>query len=818
LQSVHQILETLDDRAEHTTVQRAVQQPAQAASGVVRRLLRGAGSEDSVEGEAHDDVDDFYDDDDYYDEEDDVDYEGEGDENSQDYHGDNHGQEEDALAPPDEPEEEIDFDLAQSTYDKEEGSASPLESRRSSSSSSNNPGAQEATSDNGAAVTSQPPPAAPDDEDTSSVRKSLLPSNAPPVTVPSPDSFDPKTETVKETSDTVEATETPRSGDVSSSVSIGNQTTGGHTPHPLHVDSATTNQSVSPDVVSTRSTAGMTVVPKKTPPSTKTVPASLPPPLSNWNDADDAAHAVIHTQTAPRTMPSTTTPPQPPAHTALKRAAQQEHMARLTKQLQQVTVRAQVAEREVAAQHAELEAAAQRLQEDRELAAEEQEDLLEDHAEEMQTVKQTYEERLAQQQKDYEQRLVEANAQVKQVQAQRRREGGDLTSELQEGLDREREALQQVAELNELAAELEDKVETFQQQESDWQTQVASLQGTLHETTSRERKLEEQMDALKESHQKQLAQRQEREGQLEQNIAHLSAALSRQKEEWTDARARSSSTAPAGEDYKAKYQVAAEELVTCRGQLDWANQRSEALQSEISTLSAERLAEVEQVQGRQRHHDARVGQLQREIARLETALAVATPSDDVSKMNKSKLTASQQQVQSLSDQLMRQQNLSETSKSEVLALKGRLQAALSRAENAEQEAAAATSHHQHDSLELQAQSGNTSGWGTSVNANRRRKRGGRTMRSALGVRASSPIMLQVVQTVDALDLWMLETGNIFKQEPMARLGLLFYTLLLHAWCFGLIFFHAVESEHSDLGSLTARRAVLSGTHVVAGIP
>ena len=70
-------------------------------------------------------------------------------------------------------------------------------------------------------------------------------------------------------------------------------------------------------------------------------------------------------------------------------------------------------------------------------------------------------------------------------------------------------------------------------------------------------------------------------------------------------------------------------------------------------------------------------------------------------------------------------------------------------------------------------------------------------------------MMQVVQTVDAVDLWMLETGFLLKQEPLARLGLLAYALILHLWCFGLIFFHTVEAEHGDLGSLTARRTVLS---------
>ena len=56
---------------------------------------------------------------------------------------------------------------------------------------------------------------------------------------------------------------------------------------------------------------------------------------------------------------------------------------------------------------------------------------------------------------------------------------------------------------------------------------------------------------------------------------------------------------------------------------------------------------------------------------------------------------------------------------------------------------------------------------------------------------------------------MLETGLILKQEPMARLGLLAYALLLHFWCFALVCFHTVESEHGDLDALTSHRTVIS---------
>ena len=180
------------------------------------------------------------------------------------------------------------------------------------------------------------------------------------------------------------------------------------------------------------------------------------------------------------------------------------------------------------------------------------------------------------------------------------------------------------------------------------------------------------------------------------------------------------------------------------------------------------------------------------------------PVDDVA------LRKSQAQVKDLSDQLLRQQSTLDSSRADVLALKGRLQAALQRVDTAEQEA----QRNQAAVLDVEhgSNGSSASSWATMGRGARRRKRGGRTMRSALGIRASaSPLTVQLVQTIDAVDLWLLETSLILKQEPLARLGLLVYSVILHLWCFGLVVFHTVQAEHGDLDALRAHR-VVPGAH------
>jgi hypothetical protein len=91
--------------------------------------------------------------------------------------------------------------------------------------------------------------------------------------------------------------------------------------------------------------------------------------------------------------------------------------------------------------------------------------------------------------------------------------------------------------------------------------------------------------------------------------------------------------------------------------------------------------------------------------------------------------------------------------------------------------------------------------------NLRRIKKSTSMRSALGCGSTvrGTVMDQLAKTVDGLDQWLAETGTILKREPLARAAFIVYIVILHLWCFALVSFHAVESEHGDLATLTQRK-------------
>lgn len=86
----------------------------------------------------------------------------------------------------------------------------------------------------------------------------------------------------------------------------------------------------------------------------------------------------------------------------------------------------------------------------------------------------------------------------------------------------------------------------------------------------------------------------------------------------------------------------------------------------------------------------------------------------------------------------------------------------------------------------------------------------RRMLAALGLIATQGSFLeQIAITMDGLDNWMLESGNIMRQEPLARLGFALYFVVMHVWCFGLVFFHGIESEHHDLRVFNTHKGILT---------
>lgn len=266
-------------------------------------------------------------------------------------------------------------------------------------------------------------------------------------------------------------------------------------------------------------------------------------------------------------------------------------------------------------------------------------------------------------------------------------------------------------------------------------------------------------------------------------------------------------------------------------------QRREALQQELNDISNERKEEVSMAQARQHQHDRKVADLESTIHRLQASLrnfqpeksssnddstAITNPhtnhkqpnDQSIRRLSQKELEGANQEIAKLSDQLLRHQGLAENAKSEILALKGRLQVANNRAEEAEK-AQYAYSQNSINSRSARGAHDVESGSGSGNNATshafyaRRRVKGGsrhvRSIRSALPCfgsgRGTNGAIDQIALTVDAIDSWMVDTGYFMRHEPFARLGLLLYLTVLHLWSFALVVFHTTEVEHGDFGSM-----------------
>jgi ElaB/YqjD/DUF883 family membrane-anchored ribosome-binding protein len=190
------------------------------------------------------------------------------------------------------------------------------------------------------------------------------------------------------------------------------------------------------------------------------------------------------------------------------------------------------------------------------------------------------------------------------------------------------------------------------------------------------------------------------------------------------------------------------------------------------------------------------------------------------------------EIQSLSDEVVRQRDKLSGSQSEVSALRSRLVSALERARKAEALL--------EESLIGEAggpETGDDVEHGASHRvrgrAHRVRQRGGgrpggtlgrsgagfgsgNTMRSALKLDGAFPHQHhfggfgvdRVGRTLDAADELLAQSGKFLKYNPLARLLFVAYLLVLHLWTFAVLAFHAhgMESIHGDFAGSAVGRA------------
>lgn len=486
----------------------------------------------------------------------------------------------------------------------------------------------------------------------------------------------------------------------------------------------------------------------------------------------------------------------------------------LTSQISTLETKLDVANAEIQAQSEELRRAGERMEKDRLRAQEEREDLLDEQEEELEQLHQTHKVELERLRHQFESQIAELTNQLHTEETKRRQEGGDYTQELQDAIERERMALKQLSSASAESTQLHTTISRLEKQQSSLQTKLDVALQSAKTASQREQEAEDKLDAAMTLHSRQTRQRQAREAELEKTIFELGTALTvaRQKQQ---VGTLPSTVDSSGESFKEKYTTVAEEVETLKVQLRMETQRREALQEELNEIAKERSEEISSSQARQRMQDRKASEMEMTIARLKAQVreqrskpnGTGSAAMDPVLLSR-EVEETRREIESLSVQLLRQQDTSDNFKSEILALKGRLQATTSRAEEAEK------------SLQM-AQTSRPSGGAASsrlyemegggiVGGMRRRVKGGSRARNATSIRAalqmtpgrtSSPIMEQVAITLDALDSWMVETGSFLRHEPLARLAFMLYLITLHLWSFALVVFHTAEEPHADFGSM-----------------
>lgn len=548
-------------------------------------------------------------------------------------------------------------------------------------------------------------------------------------------------------------------------------------------------------------------------------PSSPPTQTEIVSPPRSSANMVLPTRSPPPSGVSTTTTSADKVQQQLKKyklelKKAQTETRQLRKHVMQLNEELESSEAEVKAQQAELTRAAERMEKDRARHNEDREELLDEQEDELENQKAQYEKELKEQKERYEDQVEELEERLAVMEQKRMQEGGDWTKELEETIQREREAIKKLNSVKDENSKLKSALMKLETQQSALQAKLESSIEANHTASDREREAEDRLDAALSLHSRQLSQRQSREAELERAIADLGAALarSRQKEKTGTVQRTDSSS------MKEHLEVAIDELEMVRAQLVLESERSEALRNELHDLSKERTAEMAESQARQRQLTREVSDLKSTVSRLQASTrdrkgAVAMDGDSDASEVLQQLEEAKMQMSLLSEQLMKQQTADQHSKQEIMALKARLQTAASRAESAENALVTATSGRSTFEIE-----GGTAYPGASM---RRRVKGGRThgqanvrsIRTSLGIRPGhvNDGMEQLAVTVDAIDGFLIDTGSLMKKEPLLRLGFVLYLCILHLWSFCLVVFHAssYEDVHGDFGSMSDPDAISS---------
>jgi hypothetical protein len=315
--------------------------------------------------------------------------------------------------------------------------------------------------------------------------------------------------------------------------------------------------------------------------------------------------------------------------------------------------------------------------------------------------------------------------------------------------------------------------------------------------------LEAKLEQEKEAHQEVLREGQRREGELEEQNAALALALA--KSERTMAARDESAMGEDGADSGLSAESHRDiqlDLQSTHAALSLEKEQVQALQQELTAVMTE-LASARQTEESTRKEsisgfrtrEREIDKLKRELAQLGTQ--GEQTSDGFGGLGLAGDGGAEQRLKQLSDTMLRRTEELSVSKTELTAMCGRLQRMQQRAERAEK------SVQEHDSgggeISIDMESGGNSGL-----VSRRRNDAGKGHGGSGSMSAElKPLMKHkdVLNTVDALDKFALETGRFLRYNPMARLLFLMYLILLHLWALFILAFHShqIEKMHADTG-------------------
>jgi hypothetical protein len=254
-------------------------------------------------------------------------------------------------------------------------------------------------------------------------------------------------------------------------------------------------------------------------------------------------------------------------------------------------------------------------------------------------------------------------------------------------------------------------------------------------------------------------------------------------------------------------------------------------------VSKERTDESSAAHARQLQNDRKIADMSVTISRLQATIRdsrQASFGDSKDSVYSSDHGERSARINSLSEQVLKQQETIARSKSEILALKNRLNVAVARADKAEE---SLSSLQDLDDLYDRMEAAPLSASSRTTMRNRSGRASSASIRSAINMNPGQGDKRgKIGNAIDAVDSFSVQTGKCLyivlyaaawmttnhlvspyivsprstsllaqgkylRSNPLARAGFLLYLFLIHLWTFALFIFHAhgFETVHGDFG-------------------